>query len=277
MERAIVTGAPHKPGMGWQGMSWRDQASRFLTLLRALTYRDLKARYARSTLGVVWIFLQPLFQVAVFSVLRVVLGLSSGGMNYVLFLYSAILPWNFISNTINACAPAVFANAPLIKKMSVPREVFLLSAALANLADFLMGTLVLGGMMLIFRVPLTWNLLWFPVLILLAVVLALSLGFLLAAVAPFRGDILMATPYFIQLWFFLTPVFYSAEVITGMWRTLYNINPAVGVVVGFRNVLGAGQSPDLGALAWSAVMAVILLAVTWPFFRHMSQHFADMM
>lgn len=263
--------------MGWQGIGWRDQVSRFLTLLRALTYRDLKARYARSTLGVVWIFLQPLLQVAVFSVLRVVLGLSGGGMNFVLFLYSAILPWNFISSTINVCAPAVFANASLIKKMSVPREVFLLSAALANLADFLMGTLVLGGMMLVFRVPLTWNLLWFPVLILVAVVLALSLGFLLAAIAPFRGDVLMATPYFIQLWFFLTPVFYSAEAITGGGRTLYNVNPAVGVVVGFRNVLGAGQPPDLGALAWSAVVAVFLLAVTWPFFRHMSQHFADMM
>ena len=277
MERAIASETPHKPGMGWQGIGWRDQVSRFLTLLRALTYRDLKARYARSTLGVVWIFLQPLLQVAVFSVLRVVLGLSGGGMNFVLFLYSAILPWNFISSTINVCAPAVFANASLIKKMSVPREVFLLSAALANLADFLMGTLVLGGMMLVFRVPLTWNLLWFPVLILVAVVLALSLGFLLAAIAPFRGDVLMATPYFIQLWFFLTPVFYSAEAITGGGRTLYNVNPAVGVVVGFRNVLGAGQPPDLGALAWSAVVAVFLLAVTWPFFRHMSQHFADMM
>lgn len=277
MERAIATGTPQKPGVGWQGMSWRDQVSRFLTLLRALTYRDLKARYARSTLGVVWIFLQPLFQVAVFSVLRVILGLSGGGMNFVLFLYSAILPWNFVSNTINACAPAVFANASLIKKMSVPREVFLLSTALANLADFLMGTLVLGGMMLVFRVPLTWNLLWFPVLILVAIVLALSLGFLLAAIAPFRGDVLMATPYFIQLWFFLTPIFYSAEAITGGGWTLYNVNPAVGVVVGFRNVLGAGQPPDLGALAWSAVVAVLLLAVTWPFFRHMSQHFADMM
>lgn len=55
------------------------------------------------------------------------------------------------------------------------------------------------------------------------------------------------------------------------------MNPAVGVVVDFRNVLGAGRSPDLGTLAWSAVMAVVLLAITWPFFRHMSQHFADMM
>lgn len=277
MERVIATGTPNKTGVSWQELSWRDQVSRFLTLLRALTYRDLKARYARSTLGVVWIFLQPLFQVAIFSVLRVVLGYSSGGMNYLLFLYSAILPWNFISNTVNACAPAVFANASLIKKTSMPREVFPLSAVLAQLTDFLMGMVVLVGLMLVFRVPLNWNLLWFPVLILVAILLALGLGFPLAAVAPFRGDILMATPYFIQLWFFMTPVFYSAEAITGMWRTLYNINPAVGVVVGFRNVLGAGQPPDLGALAWSAAMAVVLLAVTRPFFRHMSQHFADMM
>jgi lipopolysaccharide transport system permease protein len=277
MEKAIVARTSGKADAGWQGMSWRHQVSRFWTLLRALVYRDLKARYARSALGWVWIFLQPLFQVAIFSLLRAALGFSSGGMNYIIFVYSAILPWNFISGTINACAPAMFANASLIKKMSVPREVFLLSTALVQLTDFLMGALILAGMMFYFRVPLTWNLLWFPVLILVAIALALSLGFLLAAIAPFRGDVIMATPVIIQLWFFMTPVFYSPEMIPGVLRTLYNLNPAVGVVIGFRNVLGAGQPPDLGALAWSVAMAVILLAVTWPLFRHLSQYFADMM
>lgn len=262
---------------GWHSMSRLEQIVRFWTLLKALTYRDLRARYARAALGWIWIFLQPLIQIMVFSILRMALGLSSGGMSYVVFVGSAIVPWNFISNSIINSGPAIFNNASLIKKMAVPREVFLFSNVLTFLADFLMGCVILLGMMLYFHTPITIHLLWFPVLVLVAALLALSLAFLLAAIVPFRGDVQLATPYIIQVWFFLTPVFYSPDGITGAWRTLYNMNPAVGVVLGFRNVIGSGLPPDLMPLAWSALFAVILLCVTWPFFRHMSRYFADMM
>jgi ABC-type polysaccharide/polyol phosphate export permease len=262
---------------GWHSMSRWEEVTRFWTLLKALTYRDLRARYARAALGWIWIFLQPLIQIMVFSILRMALGISSGGMSYVVFVGSAIVPWNFISASIINSGAAIFNNASLIKKMSVPREVFLFSNVLTYLADFLMGCLILLGMMLYFHTPITIHLLWFPALVLVAALLALSLAFLLAAIVPFRGDVLLATPYIIQIWFFLTPVFYAPDGITGTWRTLYNMNPAVGIVLGFRNVIGSGLSPDLISLAWSTLFAVILLCITWPFFRHMSRYFADMM
>jgi lipopolysaccharide transport system permease protein len=263
------------------GVARLQQKGRFLrywSLLKALTYRDLRARYARSTLSWSWILIQPLFQMAVFTALRAVLGITvSGNMNFVIFLYTAILPWNFIVTVVNTSGPAVFANGSLIKKMPISREIFVVSVISTSLVDFFMGQIVLVGMMTYFAVPVTWNLLWYPVLVGVAVVLGLAVGLLVAAIAPFRGDITLAIPYVMQLWMFLTPIFYSTEGIVPELRNILRLNPTVGLINGFRNVMGAGTAPDLLPLAWSAAFAVLLLAVAWPFFRHMSQYFADMM
>ncbi len=256
----------------------KNRIFRYWLLLRALVYRDLKARYARSSLGWVWILVQPLFQMVVFAALRSIIGLTdSSGMNFVMFLFTAILPWNFIATSINTSAPAIFANAALLKKMAVPREVFVLAAITTALVDFLMGIVILILMMTYFAVPITLNMLWFPVLLLLAVGFGLAIGLIVAAIAPFRGDIGLAIPYFMQLWFFMTPIFYSTDQMAPAIKTIISVNPAVGLITGFRNVLGAGLPPDLGPLAWSAIFIIVLLALAWPFFRHMAQYFADMM
>lgn len=256
----------------------KSRVFRYWLLLRALVYRDLKARYARSTLGWPWILIQPLFQMVVFAALRTIIGLTdSSGMNFVMFLFTAILPWNFIATSVNTSAPAVFANAALLKKMAVPREVFVLAAITTALVDFLMGMVILILMMTYFAVPITLNLLWFPILLLISVGFGLGVGLIVAAVAPFRGDVNLAIPYFMQLWFFMTPIFYSTDRLAPAIKAIISINPAVGLITGFRNVLGAGLPPDLGPLAWSAGFTIVLLALAWPFFRHMAQYFADMM
>jgi len=264
--------------LGVAGLQRQERFLKYWSLLKALTYRDLRARYARSSLSWSWILIQPLFQMAVFTALRAVLGITeSGNMNFVIFLYTAILPWNFIVTAVNTSGPAVFANGPLIKKMPISREIFVLSALMAALVDFFMGQIVLVAMMTYFAVPITWNLLWYPVLVLVAILLGLGVGLLVAAIAPFRGDVTLAIPYVMQLWMFMTPIFYSTEGMAPELRGILSFNPTVGLITGFRNVMGAGAAPDLLPLAWSAAFAVLLLALAWPFFRHMSQFFADMM
>lgn len=256
----------------------RNASFHYWLLLRALVARDLRARYARTSLGWVWIVAQPLFQMVVYAALRAILGLSdTGGMNFVIFLYTAILPWNFIATAVNTSAPAVFANAALLKKMPVPREIFVLAAITTALVDLAMGLGVLAVLITLFNVPVTWHWLWLPALLALAAALALALGLIVAAITPFRGDAALLVPYLMQLWFFLTPVFYAVEAIAPPLRVAVGLNPMAGLISGFRNVLGAGLPPDLGLLAWTALFAVGLLAVAWPFFRRMAQYFADMM
>jgi lipopolysaccharide transport system permease protein len=245
------------------------------SVIQALVYRDLKARYARAGLGWSWIVIQPVVQMAVFAVLRTALGIAEpGGMSLVIFLYSALLPWNFLTSSISNASPSIFGNASLIRKMAVAREVFPLSAVAAALVDFCVGLAVLAVLMACFAVPVTWNLLWLPALIGMAILLSVSIGLLVAAVAPFRGDVHLAIPHLVQMWMFLTPLFYSTDRVPSGLRTFLALNPATGLVEGFRNVIG-GTPPELLPLGWTVLFSLVLLALGWPVFRHMSRFFAD--
>ena len=261
-----------------EALQARSEPFRYWLLVRALVVRDLRARYARSALGWPWILIQPLLQMLVFVALRAIIGLSdAGGMNLALFLLAAILPWNMIVTTVTSSAPAILGNAALLKKLPVPRETFVLAAAVTALADFLAGFAILLVLMTVVGANVSWSLLWLPVLVAIALVMATAVALLVAAVAPFRSDLRLAVPFLMQVWFFLTPVFYSLEAVAPRLRTLLSLNPSVGLIGGFRNVLGTGTPPELGALAWSLGFSLLLLAVSWPFFRHMSRYFADMM
>ena len=126
---------------------------RFFTLLWALVSRDVRGRYRRSILGPAWAIIQPLFLMVVFTIIRGFVDIPSEGVPYVIFSYSALVPWTFFSSAVSACGPSIMGNAGILKKMAVPREVFPLAAVLTAAFDLLMSGLVLAGMMVWFRVP----------------------------------------------------------------------------------------------------------------------------
>ncbi len=251
------------------------KARQFINLLFALVYRDVMSRYRRSFLGPLWAILQPLILMVLFNMLRKFVSISSDGLPYVLFSYAGLVPWTFLTNAISFCGPSVAINAAVLKKIAVPREVFPMAAVVTALFDFVMAGLVLAGMMLWFRVSMSWALLWLPVLVLLTAALAFGIGMLIASLGTFKRDFIFATPFLMQFWLYATPVIYPLSSVPDRWRTLYMLNPTVGVIEGFRNVLLRASSPPLEALSWSAVMTAVILAIVWPLFRWLSQYFAD--
>lgn len=254
-----------------------QSAARFLTLLWALVVRDVTSRYRRSSLGMWWAFLQPLILMVIFNMLRGFVNIPSDGIPYVLFSYSALVPWTFFTNSVSACGPCIINNAEVIKKIALPREVFPLAAVTATLFDFAMSSILLAGMMVWFRVPIGWALLWLPVLIVIMTATAFAVGTLLAGLGTFRRDFTFATPFLTQAWLFITPVIYPLSTVPEKWRSLYMLNPMVGVVEGFRNVLLKASAPPLEPLGMSVIMTGILLAVCWPLFRRLSAYFADVL
>jgi lipopolysaccharide transport system permease protein len=261
----------------WHRPSRKQQAERFLTLLWALVSRDVRGRYRRSILGPAWAIIQPLFLMVVFTFIRGIVNIPSEGVPYVIFSYSALVPWTFFSSAVSNCGPSIMGNAGILKKMAVPREVFPLAAVLTAAFDLLMSGLVLAGMMLWFRVPVGWLLLWVPVLVLMTGTLALGVGMFLAAFGTFKRDFLMAGGFLMQLWLYVSPIIYPVSSVPERWRGLYVVNPIVGILEGFRAVLIKGAAPDLGLLAWSLLGIVVAWAVAWPLFRYMSQYFADVL
>jgi lipopolysaccharide transport system permease protein len=254
-----------------------QRMSRFVTLLRALVVRDVTSRYRRSTLGMWWAFLQPLILMLLFNMLRGFVNIPSDGVPYVLFSYTGLVPWTFFTNSVSACGPSITANAEVIKKIALPREVFPLAAVTATLFDFAMSGILLAAMMIWFKVSVGWALLWLPVLTVLLATISFAVGILIAGLGTFRKDFIFATPFLTQAWLFATPVIYPLSTVPESARFIYMLNPMVGVVEGFRTVLLKASSPPLDALGISVIMTVILMSIAWPVFRRLSGYFADVL
>ncbi len=255
----------------------KEELQRFFTLMWALVMRELKGRYRRSLLGPAWAIIQPLFYMVIFTFLRGVLDISSEGVPYVIFTYSALVPWTFFSNAVTRCGPSISSNAGLLKKIAISREVFPLSGVVTSLVDFFISSLILIGMMIWFKVPVGVSLLWLPVLVLLTGLLALGVGFGVAAVGTYKHDIIFAVPFFMQFWLLATPIMYPLGKVPERWQSLYILNPMVGLIEGFRATIIRGTAPDLGLLLVSLLGIALVWLVAWPLFRYMSQYFADVL
>jgi lipopolysaccharide transport system permease protein len=224
-----------------------------------------------------WAFLQPLILMVLFNMLRGFVNIPSDGIPYLLFSYTALVPWTFFTNAVAACGPSITANAEIIKKIALPREVFPLAGVAATLFDFFMSSLLLAGLLVYFQIGLTRHVVWLPVLILLMVATAYGVGLLIAGLGTFRKDFIFATPFLTQAWLFITPVIYPLSAVPESMRVYYMLNPMVGVIEGFRNVLLKGIPPPMDALGISALAAAALLAISWPVFRRLSAYFADVL
>jgi len=249
----------------------------FITLLLALVKRDLTARYRRSFLGPLWAVLQPLLLMLLFLFLSNVLSIPSDGAPYVLFSFAALVPWTFFSNAINACAPSITANAGLLKKMAVPREIFPLGVVTIAAFDLLMASGVLAIMLLVFSVPLTVHILWLLPITLGLGLLSLGVGMFIAALATYRRDFVYATPFLMQFWLYATPVAYPLSRVPERFIGLYLLNPTVGYIDGFRSVIVHGRSPDLGLLLLAFSLSLLIFLLGWGVFRLTSQYFADVL
>lgn len=249
--------------------------NRFITLLFALVHRDITQRYRRSLLGPLWALLQPFILMVIFSMLHRIMNISSDGIPYIIFSYSGLVPWTFFTNAVMFCGPSIIQNAAIIKKSPIPREVFPVSAVITTLFDFLMSFIVLIGMMFWFHIKISLLVLWVVPLTLLTAVLALAVGMGIAALGTFKRDFIFATPFLLQFWMFITPIIYPLSSIPEKWKFLYMLNPMVGIIEGFRNVLIKNISVPLEILIRSAILTGMILMGVWFLFHWLSQYFTD--
>jgi lipopolysaccharide transport system permease protein len=165
----------------------------------------------------------------------------------------------------------------MVSKIYFPRIIVPLSSVMANLVDLLIAFVILIGMMIFYKIPLTINVLWLPAFILLAMITAIGVGLWFSALLVMYRDINYLLPFITQLWMFISPVVYSSSMIPEKWRWLYSINPMSGVVEGFRwALLGTQQSISGGMVAISSAIALVIFISGMFFFRRMERIFADM-
>jgi lipopolysaccharide transport system permease protein len=263
------------PSKGWLDLGLRELAE-YRELLYFLVWRDVKVRYKQTVLGAAWAIIQPFFTMVVFSLFFGRLAnMPSEGVPYPIFSYAALVPWTFFANGLSQSANSLVGSANLLTKVYFPRLTIPIATVLSGVVDFMLAFAVLLGMMLFYRVTLTWNILWLPGFLLLALVTALGVGLWLSALNVEYRDVRYVVPFLVQFWLFATPIVYPSSLLPEPWRTLYALNPMVGVVEGFRwALLGTDTAPGPMILV-SASAALLILVGGVVYFRRMEGTFAD--
>ena len=264
-----------EPASGWVpvrlGELWE-----YRELLYFMTWRDIKVRYKQTVLGALWAVIQPFFTMVVFSLFFGRLArVPSDGIPYPIFTFAALVPWMFFANGVTNSSNSLVAGSNLIKKVYFPRLVLPIASILAGAVDFVIAFSVLLLMMLFYGISPTANIIWLPLFLLLTFSTSLGVGLWFSALNVQFRDIRYTTPFLVQFWLFATPIAYASSMLPEPWRTVYGLNPMVGVVEGFRwALLGVETRPGPMILV-STLASVGLLIGGLFYFRRLEKTFAD--
>lgn len=265
-----------KPSTGLAALNLRDLWT-YRELVYFMIWRDIKVRYKQTMLGMAWAVIQPVMTMLVFNfVFGTVAKVPTDGIPYPIFSYTALLPWGLFVTALNQASRSLTSNHNMITKIYFPRLVLPVASVLAGLVDFAIAFVILIGLMFFYKVTPAWNAVWaLPLFLLLAILTALGVALWLSAINVQYRDVNYALPFITQFWLFITPVAYSARVISEKWQMVYSLNPMAGVVNGFRwALLGSGNGPD--AALWVSIGISLLVLVTGlVYFRNMERTFAD--
>lgn len=263
-----------RPRHGWSALRL-GELREYREVLYFLVWRDIKVRYKQTALGVGWAVLQPVAAMLVFTLFFGRLAhLSSNGVPYSLFSLAALVPWTFFANGLAQASTSLVTNQQLVTKVYVPRLTIPLATVLAGLMDLAIAALVLlVAMLRVGRVP-GMRTFWLLPMSTVAVAATLGVGLWLAASNVRYRDVKYVVPFLTQLLLFVSPVVYSAQLVPDRWRTLYALNPMVGVIEGYRWALFGGDAP-WSLMASSGTGALLLLWSGAMYFRRVERSFAD--
>jgi lipopolysaccharide transport system permease protein len=245
-------------------------------LLYFLTWRDIKVRYKQTVLGAAWAILQPLATMVVFTVL---FGrwakLPSDGVPYPVFAFAALVPWTFFANAVSASASSLVGNTHLVSKVYFPRLLIALSSICTGLLDLAIALLVMFGLLAVYGIGFSWQLLALPALTALVVLTAFGIGSVLAALCAVYRDVRYVVPFLVQLWMFASPVIYPSSLVPSERRWLFLLNPMTGAIDAFRAAL-LGRPFDWLALGVATAVAGAGAWVGVLYFRRVERRVADL-
>jgi lipopolysaccharide transport system permease protein len=256
----------------------RDLAklAQYRDLLYTLSVHRIKVRYKQSLLGGMWAIIQPVSLMLMFTfIFSFVARIPSEGAPYAIFAYTALLPWNYFSTSVSNATGSLVSHAQFVTKVYFPREILPATYVIASLFDLIVASTVLVGLMAYYRVPLTINVLYVAPIVLIITSFALAISLFLSATQVRFRDIGVAVPLLLQLWLFATPVIYPLSAVPSRFRSVYNLNPMVAVIESFRQVLLRGAPPDFRSLTIAAILSVVLLFLSYVYFKHFEPTMAD--
>jgi lipopolysaccharide transport system permease protein len=259
-----------------EGLYLRDLWG-YRELFYFLAWRDLLVRYKQTVIGLAWSLLRPLLTMLVFTVIFGKLAkLPSDGAPYPVLVFVAMLPWQFFANALTECSGSLITNANLVSKIYFPRVIVPTSAVAVSFVDFVISAVMLGGLMIWYRVLPDWRIVTLPLFTFIALAAAMGAGLWLAALTVKYRDFRYIVPFIVQFGLYISPVGFTSSIVPSNWRLLYSVNPMVAVIDGFRWALFGGKANLYwpGFLVSSGMVFLLLASSIW-YFRRVERTFAD--
>lgn len=271
--------SPREIVIGPEGNGIRDalrQLNEYRDLIWVLAAREVRLRYSQTALGILWVLLQPLAAAIIFSVIfGRFAGIATDGIPYPAFAFCAMVLWNLNSQGILRASESIIGDEKLITKIYFPRIIIPVAAVGASLVDFLVALLLLVPFLAFYGYPPRISMALLPLLLALQLMLICGVGSFLAALNVRFRDFRYTIPFVTQIWLYLSPVVYPSSLIPESYRSIYFLNPMVGMIETFRySMTGAGNFPAT-SLAFTAVISVTALCLGANAFRRVERSFAD--
>jgi homopolymeric O-antigen transport system permease protein len=249
---------------------------KYRELLYFLTWRDIKVRYKQTAIGITWAVLQPVLTTAVFTVIfSTVARFDTRDVPYPLFALSGLTIWLFIHTSITLASGSFVGNTNLVTKVYFPRIILPLAAVLAGLFDLLVSIAILVVLIIYYAISPTWQLLWAPMFLLFAFILAASFGTLFSALNVRFRDVKFALPFLLQVWMIASPIFYPTTLLSEKWRLVFAANPLTGIIEGLRSSL-FGSPFDWQVIGVSCISLAVIVLISLFVFKWMEDDFADL-
>lgn len=248
-------------------------------LFRVLAWRDLSIRYKQTVIGVLWAWIRPLFTMIIFTVVfgKMAKLPTEGDAPYAILVFAGMLPWTFFSTALSDASQSMVSNANLISKVYFPRMIVPSASIVVSLVDFLISFVLMLIAMAWYQIMPTWNFLALPFFVLLALLASLGPSLLFTAMNVKYRDFRFIMPFVVQFGLYISPVGFSTSVVPDSYRWLYNLNPMVGVIDGFRwCIIGSSVNLDPSSLISAIIVITIMMWLGVRQFRKMESTFADL-
>jgi lipopolysaccharide transport system permease protein len=257
-------------------------------LITALAWKNIAVRYKQAYLGLIWAIIKPVTLMLIFTLVRSFVGIETKDVPYPILTFAALMPWVFFQESASEGVGSVTSNAPLIKKIYFPREVFPLTAMVTKLVELTISFFILAGLMIYYHMAPTIQAVWVPFIIFYTMIVALVISFFGAALNVYYRDVSAALPVVLSLAMYASPVMYPLSLVqqklldeqaAGEWSEIlyriYTLNPLAGIIDSFQRVLLRDLPPDFETMWPGVVLTLLFLPLSYLYFKKAEAYFAD--
>ena len=243
-------------------------------LLKNNVKKEIRGRYKNSILGVIWTFLNPLLQLAVYAFIFPLI-LKNTLDYYVIFVCVGLIPWTFFTTSISQSAYTIIANGNIVKKVYFPREILPISVVTSAMVNFLISTLIIVAFCILYGLGLTKYVIFFPVILIIQYILQLGISLMLSSCTVYFRDLEHFIQIILQVMFYATPIVFSKDSIPEAFRRIINLNPMAHIINAYRDIFYYQTVPDLKNLGILFIISTIICVIGYFIFNKLQKGFAE--